>query len=583
MQVDVIERREDLSRLKDDWERVYGADPEGQFFLSWIWISNWLHRARFPWMVLAAREGEDGPFVAFLPLQLRTELDKKRGLYNSIRMGASYFAVYTGFLCLPENEAEALPAFASRIQETLNWTQLHLDDLFASERRRKLFLDAFATDGFVAEKIVRRRHVTSLGEDIDHDVYIYVDLPDSWEEYLDSRLGPRTRRDVRYFLRKTDTADDFRITVADPSTIERALNAFVRFWTAQWEARSPAYARSMLRNCRDMLPPCFQAGRLFVPVLWQGDVPIGVHVAFIDREKRSLVCFLVGRDTSVRKPPPGFVLHAFSIRWAIENGFRTYDLGTGDFSYKYSFGSEERLVEGVRVLTKNGTNLGGRLDRRSLPAALSLMRRLLAEGRFDLAAIGCKQVLAAAPDNAEAEALLRQVETAAANRALELRREGKLADAAQACRQILEVDPGHADARRLLKELEAEQQRRVPAGLIEAKGFHQRGQTSEAENAYRAILNADPNHVEAAYLLGVVFLQQRKFQSAERQIGRAIGLQPNIAAAHYNRGLALMYLNRREEALASFNSAIKLKPDYDLAITQRDNIVRASEASRLPG
>ncbi|MGQ0681210.1 GNAT family N-acetyltransferase [Bradyrhizobium sp.] len=577
MQVDVIERREDLSRLKDDWERVYGADPEGQFFLSWIWISNWLHRALFPWVVLAAREDEEGPFVAFLPLHLRTELDEKRGLYNSIRMGASYFAVYTGFLCLPENEAEALPAFASRIQETLNWTRLHLDDLFAAERRRKLFLDAFAADGFVAEKIVRHRHFTSIGEDIDHDVYIYVDLPDSWEEYLDSQLGPRTRRDVRNFLRKADAADDFRITVADSSTTEHALDTFVRFWTAQWEAKAPGYARSILGNCRNMLPPCAQAGRLFVPVLWQGDVPIGVHVAFIDREKRSLVCFLVGRDTSVKKPPPGLVLHAFSIRWAIENGFRTYDLGTGDFSYKYRFGSRERLVEGVRVLTKDGTNLGGRLDRRSLPAALSWIRRLLAERRFYLAAIGCKQVLAAAPDNAEAEALLRQVETAAANRALGLRWDGKLADAAQACRQILEVDPGHADARRLLNELEAEMQRALPAALSSAKQFHQRGQIAEAENAYRAILKANPNHFEASYLLGLVFLQQHKFESAERQIGLAIRLQPNVAASHYNRGLALMHLGRREEALASFDSAIALKPDYAFAITQRDNILKNAQ------
>jgi tetratricopeptide (TPR) repeat protein len=53
--------------------------------------------------------------------------------------------------------------------------------------------------------------------------------------------------------------------------------------------------------------------------------------------------------------------------------------------------------------------------------------------------------------------------------------------------------------------------------------------------------------------------------------------------AHYNRGLALMYLNRQEEALASFNSAIRLKPGYDLAITQRDNMVRGVEVGRLRG
>ena len=66
---------------------------------------------------------------------------------------------------------------------------------------------------------------------------------------------------------------------------------------------------------------------------------------------------------------------------------------------------------------------------------------------------------------------------------------------------------------------------------------------AEAENAYRSILQADPNHFQAAYLLGVVLLQQRKFESAERQIGLAIRLQPNAAAPHYNRGVALTYLD----------------------------------------
>jgi tetratricopeptide (TPR) repeat protein len=140
----------------------------------------------------------------------------------------------------------------------------------------------------------------------------------------------------------------------------------------------------------------------------------------------------------------------------------------------------------------------------------------------------------------------------------------------------LAVDPNHAGALELLKQLDDDQQRAVPGNLTLAKELHQRGQIAEAENVYRAILTAQPKHFDAAYLLGVIFLQQRKFQAAERQIGLAIGLQPKIAAAHYNRGVALMYLDRQEEALASFNSAIALKPDYDLAITQRDNIIETT-------
>ncbi|KRQ96664.1 tetratricopeptide repeat protein [Bradyrhizobium valentinum] len=161
-----------------------------------------------------------------------------------------------------------------------------------------------------------------------------------------------------------------------------------------------------------------------------------------------------------------------------------YDLQAGNFSYKYDFGGLERRVECLRVTTHDRQNLRGKLEPLSLPVVFG--------------------------------------------RARGLRQDGKSYDAAQACRQILEVDPSHADAARLLKELKAAQQRTPPANITSAAALHQRGQMAEAENAYRAILKADPNHFDAAYLLGVIFLQQREFESAERQIGLAIAQRDKI-------------------------------------------------------
>ncbi|AWC20895.1 hypothetical protein CO731_00336 [Aminobacter sp. MSH1] len=68
MQVDVIDRLEELERLRTDWEATYSADPEAHFFLTWTWISNWLRGLRHPWVVLAVRSGSGG-YVAFLPLR----------------------------------------------------------------------------------------------------------------------------------------------------------------------------------------------------------------------------------------------------------------------------------------------------------------------------------------------------------------------------------------------------------------------------------------------------------------------------------------------------------------------------------
>ncbi len=286
----------------------------------------------------------------------------------------------------------------------------------------------------------------------------------------------------------------------------------------------------MMNNFRNMLICCFADDALLLPVLWQGQNRIGVQASLIDRRNRSLISLLNGRDLNIKRPPPGFILHLECIRWGIENQFAVYDLQTGNFPYKYELGGIERRVECLRIRTTDRRNLRGKLEPLSLPVVFDHAQQLRQQGKFDAAT--------------------------------------------DACRQILDVEPGHEKARRLLAWLGTQQQRAVPANLTLAKEFHQRGQLGDAEKAYNAILRADPKHFDAAYLLGLVFLQQKKFEAAERQIGSAIRMQPDVAGLHYNRGLALFYLERLDEALASFDAAIALKPDYSLAINQRENVLK---------
>lgn len=517
MQVDVIEDYDGLKRLEGDWQRVYAADPEAHFFMSWTWMSTWLQKAGFRWLVLAARSDRAGSrYEAFLPLQIRVELDERAGFSSSLRMAGSYFAVYTGILCAPEAEREALAELA-RATQALSWKSLHLDDLFMSERRSAAFVAGFDSAAFASSKIKRRRHVTAGGQDIDHDTYMYVDLPSDWETFLDSSLGPKIRRDARYFLRKTDAEDEFRITVANGSTIGGDLNAFMQFWLDQWFSKGEGYARGIAANCKTMLPACFKADSLFVPVLWQGDRPIGAHVAFIDRSKRRLICFLVGRDRSIKKPPPGFVLHAYSLRWAISNGLTCYDLGTGDFAYKYSFGSKEHRIEGIKVSVRNGLAHGTTLDPRTLPAVLSWTRRLFDERKFSLVATGCRQMLAVAPAHAEALDLLRQAEamTSASD-----------------------------------------------AAFSQALDLHRAGKVLDATRLYIAILASDPNHFDANFMLGVACLQHKEFETAERHLAYATSINAQHPAAHNNRGNALRALKRYDEALGCYSRAIALKPNF---------------------
>lgn len=532
MHVDVIRSRDRLLRVRSNWEAVYQADPEAQFYMSWTWIAGWFEKLGCQWIVLAAKADANSPdYVGFFPLQLRTDWSRDGRFHNELRTGGGYFAGYTGFICDPRFERDIILAFAGHARR-LNWARLHLENIFASPERLALFLNQFPSPDYITEKIQR----PDDGDGIDHDIYVYVNLPGGWDAFLYERLDAKARRNARAALRQAEDGE-YRITTPTAETIEDDIAALLKFWELQWAAKlaaryNPRLPYSMMNNFRDMLRCCFADNALYLPILWQGDNRIGIQASLIDWKNRTLLSLLNGRDLNVKRPPPGFVLHLQCVRWGIENAFKVYDLQTGDFPYKYDFGGIERRVECLRVSTHDRRNPRGALEPLSVPVVFERARSMEKDGRPD--------------------------------------------DAAQAYRQILDIDPHHADASRLLKKLDANRRRAPPPDLTVARGFHQRGQIAEAEKAYRAILEAEPKHPDAIYLLGVALLQQRKFEAAAHQLKLAIGLQPTVAMLHYNRGLALQQLGRHEEALASFDSAIALKPDYDLALAQRNSILKAA-------
>ena len=532
MHVDVIKSRDMLLRVRSNWEAVYQADPEAQLYMSWTWIAGWFEKLGCQWIVLAAKaDANSSDYVGFFPLQLRTEQRRDGTFHNELRTGGGYFAGYTGFIFDPKLDRSIIPAFADHTKR-LNWARLHLENIFASPERLALFLNEFPSSDFVTEKIQR----PDDGDGIDHDIYVYVNLPDSWDAFLYERLDTKARRNARAALRQAEDGE-YKITTPTAETIEDDIEALLKFWELQWAAKlaaryNPRLPYGMMNNFRNMLRCCFADNALYLPILLQGENRIGIQASLIDWKNRSLISLMNGRDLNVKRPPPGFVLHLQCVRWGIENGFAVYDLQTGDFPYKYDFGGIERRVECLRVSTRDQRNLRGTLEPLTLPVV------------FD--------------------------------RALRMKKEGSLEGAAQACRQILDADPRHADAAQLLKSLDAERRRAVPANLATAKGFHQRGQIAEAERAYRAILEAEPKHADAMYLLGVALLQQHKYEAAEQQLRQAIGLQPAVAILHYNRGIALQQLGRHQEALSSFDSALALKPDYSLALAQRNSILKTA-------
>jgi tetratricopeptide (TPR) repeat protein len=101
----------------------------------------------------------------------------------------------------------------------------------------------------------------------------------------------------------------------------------------------------------------------------------------------------------------------------------------------------------------------------------------------------------------------------------------------------------------------------IPEALAIAAQHHQAGRLQAAEQIYRQVLQAEPNHADAWYLLGVVARQTGKHAIAAACIERAIELKNDVPAFHVNLGEAYRALRRIPEALACYDRALKLNPD----------------------
>ena len=84
----------------------------------------------------------------------------------------------------------------------------------------------------------------------------------------------------------------------------------------------------------------------------------------------------------------------------------------------------------------------------------------------------------------------------------------------------------------------------ISEALAIAIQHHQAGRLQAAEQIYRQILAAEPNHADALHLLGVIASQMGKHEAAVEYIGRAIRVEAGMRLLPYNLGEAYRALRR---------------------------------------
>jgi protein O-GlcNAc transferase len=99
-----------------------------------------------------------------------------------------------------------------------------------------------------------------------------------------------------------------------------------------------------------------------------------------------------------------------------------------------------------------------------------------------------------------------------------------------------------------------------------AMAHHRAGRLELAEEIYRRILAAEPNHAPSLHLLGLAAHQRGRHAQAVDLIGRAVALDPRQPHFHSNLGEAQRALGHLDEAAACYQRAVDLAPNYAAAI-----------------
>jgi FkbM family methyltransferase len=101
--------------------------------------------------------------------------------------------------------------------------------------------------------------------------------------------------------------------------------------------------------------------------------------------------------------------------------------------------------------------------------------------------------------------------------------------------------------------------------LQQAWEIHQAGRIAHAEQIYRQVLAAQPDHASAWCFLGIACHDQQRYDEAIAAYRNALALRPNFPSAHNNLGNTYRMLRRVDDAVAQFDQALALDPQYLLA------------------
>lgn len=191
---------------------------------------------------------------------------------------------------------------------------------------KKIQLDYVRED---SESFTSLRGVSSQVER--QEVAPYIDLPKTWEEYLDG-LKRKHRKEIKRKIKRLETVE-YQVAQEDN------LAEFVRLHRLSDPKKNKFMSEPMARFFQDVYETKFPGWQTSLSFLKIEDKYAAGVISFISQDEWWL--YNSGYDPQFSFYSAGVILKALSIKKAIEAGKKKYDFLRGSERYKYELGGRD--------------------------------------------------------------------------------------------------------------------------------------------------------------------------------------------------------------------------------------------------
>lgn len=366
--VAVIADAGEFHALRGEWNALLDATGSWNPFLTWEWMSAWWTHLRAAATLNLVTVRANGQLIAIAPLMI-----VRRGLSMPARLefiGVEAGGDYLDLIVRQGHESAALAALARWLDAQS--LPLHLDHLPPGPVSRALWHE-LAYAGWTAIEGTP-------------DVCPFIDLAGhTWDSYLAS-IGSSHRANVRRRLRGLDAAFAVRFDAVQMHDDRRhALEALFTFHDQRWACGgSTAFSTTPLRAFHhEVTRSALEQGWLRMYALWLDNTLAATMYGFA-RDGR-FYFYQHGSHAAYGSYSLGLALMALSVRAAINEGLREFDLLYGHEPYKKLWARHERQLGRLMLFPPR---LAGRWLRRhteTRQAVRALVHRLGLRGSHDVA------------------------------------------------------------------------------------------------------------------------------------------------------------------------------------------------------